>query len=364
MGPLLVATLFVALREQQISLPVLVDGRAETVQLDAGADASQAARTFCEQHNLDQSHLPAIVRALLSKQQRNRAPNVDAKCMNGLQIVTPGEISQAVQLFRRDGFVVVRDVLDIRHLLQLRAAAKTMVSDIVANDVGSTGFRRYSFGAASATGSLLHLHEWAALTELNTTFSILAAIFASEDFVVSSAGGDFCLPGADYQPLHSDLGDRRVLYDVAGEAVQTLGSFWDDQQQLTYRDLPTPFIAVNFPLVAFSEANGPMRQVPATQRSPEPIPALQDESPEMKATSLCPIPIGAAIIRDVRGWHGGTPYLAGAGSSKGLDDARVMASVEYFAPWYREEFSLTMPAAVFSKLTPRGQRMCRYVQAP
>jgi hypothetical protein len=72
--------------------------------------ARQAARTFCEQHNLDHSHLPAVVRAaLLSKQQRNRAPNADANCMNGLQIVAPGEISRAVQFLRRDGFVVVRD---------------------------------------------------------------------------------------------------------------------------------------------------------------------------------------------------------------------------------------------------------------
>jgi hypothetical protein len=356
---LIAATLLAALLEQRISLPVVVDGRTETVHLEDGTDAAQTARAFCEIHHIDQEHAPAIISALLSKQSNHAA----ATCMSSLEIVAPTEIVRAVELFRRDGFVVVKDVLSSAHLLQLQAAAKTLVATIVARGVGSTGPRRYSFGAASTSGSLLHMPEWAALTELNATFSILAGIFGSEDFVVASAGGDFCLPGADYQPLHSDLGDRRVLTNAAGELIKTMGSFWDDQYKLTFRDLPTPFVAVNFPLVAFDETNGPLRIVPATQRSPEPIPALQDESPEMRSTSLCPVPVGAAIIRDVRGWHGGTPYVE-AGRSEGKNGARVMASVEYFAPWYREEFVLSMPPATFSLLSSRGKRMCRYVQTP
>ena len=101
--------------------------------------------------------------------------------------------------------------------------------------------------------------------DLPTVAPILTAIFGSPDYVAFRGAGDFCLPGCDYQPLHSDMGDRRTV-EVAGK-TRTVGSFHDPAGRLSYRDLPCPFVSCNFLMVDFTRTNGPMRLIPGTQHS-------------------------------------------------------------------------------------------------
>ena len=164
---------------------------------------------------------PAIDFGALGWHGRDRhAPELDAQRsyleanngLAGLEILDPSEIERAVRLFRRDGFVVVGDVLDADQTAILRGGVREVVNDIIALDderTGNRGSHRYSFGGSSVTRSMLHRPEWQMLVDLPTVTPIITAIFESPDYILRAASGDFCLPGAvEYQPLHSDMGDR------------------------------------------------------------------------------------------------------------------------------------------------------------
>ena len=273
--------------------------------------------------------------------------------MRGLEVLAPHEVERAVQLFERDGFVVVRDALTPAQLEFMRAGCDTAIREMLALDpqrIGNRGSHRYSFGGASLTGQLVHRPEWAMLLDLPTVTPIVTAIFGSADYVARGGGGDFCLPGAvEYQPLHSDMGDRQTHRGA------TFGSFKDPSGRLTYRDLPCPFVCCNFTMVDFHALNGPTRQIPGTQHAREPIPSLAEEPQWMKLSTVCPAPAGSVIIRDVRAWHGGTPNLT--------DEVRAIPNAEFFAPWYREAVPVSMPRSLYDTLSAHAKRLCRYIVA-
>jgi len=148
------------------------------------------------------------------------------------------------------------------------------------------------------------------------------------------------LPGAiEYQGLHSD--------NMWSELPDPTG-------QITMRDVPVPVVTVNFALCDMTPENGPIRQIPGTQRSRTPIPRLVDEPEWMRLSTVCPAPAGAAIIRDIRAWHGGTPNLS--------NELRAMPNIEYLAPWFRSEaMTGCLPYERWKELSPHGQRISRYV---
>ena len=271
----------------------------------------------------------------------------------GLEVLEPGEIERAVRLFNRDGFVVVRDALDAAQTERLRAGVAEVVADIVALDPdrsGNRGSYRYSFGGSSITRSMLHRLEWQMLIDLPTVTPILTAIFGSGDYVVRAASGDFCLPGAvEYQPLHADMGDF-----VTPEATP-FSSFHDQRGHLSIRDLPCPYVCVNFMPIDMTRLNGPTRQIPGTQHSRAPIPRRSEEPEWMRLSTVCPAPAGAVQIRDVRAWHGGTPNLS--------DEVRAIPNVEYYAPWFREPMVPGITRADQLQLSEHAQRMTRFVVA-
>ncbi|MEM7092794.1 MAG: phytanoyl-CoA dioxygenase family protein [Actinomycetota bacterium] len=276
----------------------------------------------------------------------------------GLETVTPDRIEEAVRLFRRDGFVVVTDVLSGAELQRLRDGCAREIDAILALDPereGNRGSHRYSFGSSSLSGHLVHLPEWAMLIDLPTVTPIVSAIFGAPDYHLRGGGGDFCLPGAvEYQRLHADMGDRRTYSSLTGKQ-RTGGSFHDPSGRFSVRDLPIPSMTVNFLTVDFTRLNGPTRQIPATQHSREPIPSLDDEPEWMRLSTVCPAPAGSALIRDIRAWHGGTPNLS--------DEVRAIPNVEFWAPWYRENPRMSMPQDVWRGLSDHARRVARPVVA-
>jgi hypothetical protein len=282
---------------------------------------------------------PGVVALRQRLRERNGIP--------GLEVVRPDEVERATSLFHRDGFVAVRDAIEPGHLERLRNAAAEVIETLVAADPdgavggGAGGLpHRYSFGATSATRQMFHRPEWCELLDMPATTPILTAIFGSPNYIVCGSGGDLALPGAiEYQGLHSD--------NMWSELHDPLGG-------LTMRDLPVPAIHINFPLVDLTRENGPIRQIPGTHRSRAPIPTLADEPEWMRLSTVCPLPAGSAIFRDVRCWHGGTPNLS--------REVRAMPNVEYFAPWFRSEaVARAMSYGRWRTLSPHGQRICRYV---
>lgn len=267
--------------------------------------------------------------------------------IRGLPIVEPHEVTRAVQLFHRDGFVVVRDALTPAQTERFRAATDRQVDRILASDPqaavggGAGGLpHRYSFGSSSASRHMLHDAVWCEMIDLPTTTPILTAIFGSADYTVLGGGGDVALPGAiEYQGLHSD--------NLWQELPDPVG-------QVSMRDLPVPVLTINFTVCDLTTENGPIRQIPGSQRSRQPIPTLADEPMWMKLSTLCPVPAGSAIFRDNRCWHGGTPNLS--------RDTRAIPNIEYFAPWFRSEAMIkSMPYERWAELSPHAQRISRYI---
>jgi hypothetical protein len=268
--------------------------------------------------------------------------------IRGLDVLSPSDIRHAVDLFRRDGFVVIADVLNDEQTEILKRGCDEVIGEILSLDEdrkGNRGSHRYSFGGSSLTRSQLHRPEWRMLLELETVTDVVSAIFGSTDFVLRAASGDFCLPGATgYQPLHSDI------RDWADETTR-FSSFYDPRGQISIRDLPCPYIAVNFLPQDVTRLNGPTRQIPGTQNSRTPIPTLAEEPEWMRLSTVCPAPAGAVMIRDVRAWHGGTPNIS--------DEVRSIPNLEFYAPWFREPIVPGISYRDFKMLSERAQKLAR-----
>lgn len=270
--------------------------------------------------------------------------------ITGVEILDPSEIERAVRIFRRDGFVVIRDALDTRQTEFLRAGVVEVVDDIVALDQergGNRGSHRYSFGGSSVTRSMLHRPEWQMLVDLPTVTPIVTAIFESSNYMLRAASGDFCLPGAvEYQPLHSDMRDS------LGDDVTPFSAFHDPRGFISTRDIPCPYLCVNFLPFEQTALNGPTRQIPGTQHSRAPIPTLEEEPEWMRLSTVCPAPAGAVQIRDVRAWHGGTPNLS--------DELRAIPNLEFYAPWFREPVIPGISHADHQKLSEHAQHLTQF----
>jgi ectoine hydroxylase-related dioxygenase (phytanoyl-CoA dioxygenase family) len=251
--------------------------------------------------------------------------------MLSVELVGHTELEKAATIFHRDGFVAIKDALTPEQLEIARAGAQRVIDEQMAEtelEKANRGFARYSFGH-----QLPH-PEWMMLVDLPTILPIIDHIWGATGFRCMGAGGDYSVPGAQIQPLHSDIGE----------------TFHDPLGQVTFHDVPTPFIVVNFLMVDFTVENGAIRFVPGTQRSRSAVPTLDEEPEWMKNNHLC-APAGTAVIRDVRCWHAGTANTS--------NQIRPMTSVGYYADWYNSDNIGKFPLESFDKLSPRAQKLIR-----
>jgi len=273
--------------------------------------------------------------------------------IKGLDILEPTDVQHAADIFRRDGFVVIANALNSEQTDFLSQGCHEVMTEILALDEGRKGNRgshRYSFGGSSLTRSQLHRPEWQMLLDIPVVTEVVTAIFQSSNYVLRAASGDFCLPGAiGYQPLHSDVQDWR------DDTKTPFSAFFDPRRQLTIRDLPCPYVCVNFLPQEVTRLNGPTRQIPGTQHSRTPIPTLAEEPEWMRLSTVCPAPAGAIMVRDVRAWHGGTPNISQA--------ARSIPNLEFYAPWFREPIVPGISYTDFKKLSEHAQRLVRHCVA-
>ncbi|HEX3919447.1 MAG TPA: phytanoyl-CoA dioxygenase family protein [Caulobacteraceae bacterium] len=293
----------------------------------------------------------------------------------GLEIVSPHEIERARRIFFRDGFVVVRDLLDPAGLAAFREASASVLKQIL--DIPGIGGRkyltetdrlphRYSYGTASASRHLLHEPVWASMVDLATTTPILRHIFGGDDYWLLGAGGDLCLPGAiEYQTLHSDYRERFEL--TPGRLAQARrlgvelraaagGDDLDDRTRHLIFERTPPRVTINFLMTDLTCDNGPIRQIPGTQARPGGPPTQADEPEWMRLSTLVGAPAGAGVFRDTRAWHGATPNVS--------REIRAMPNVEYAAPWCGEaEFGVSMPHAIWAGLSPHAQDISARVKA-
>jgi len=256
-----------------------------------------------------------------------------------LPIVSACDLPKAAAgIFCRDGVVAVQGALQSEQLQRLRRACSRVMQDIVRHDpegLGGRGPKRYSFGGSSSTRAQLHHAEWAELVDVPAVTQVLDAIWGSSDYACVSAGGDFCLAGAPgHQNLHSDMVGR-------------------------YADEKPPMIAVNFLVEDQTPFNGPLRQIPQTQcRHMRFAPELAEEPKEWILSTMCPLPAGTAIIRDLRAWHGGTPNISASD--------RAMPNAEFVAPFCLDQAcfaTASMPFHIWEALPERGRHLARFLRA-
>ena len=271
----------------------------------------------------------------------------------GLEVFTTADVERAVKVFHRDGFVVIGDVLTPDQLAFVKAGVTEVAEEIVALDPEGKGNRmahRYSFGGCSSTRSQLHRPAWQLMLEVPFVHEIMEAIFESKGYMLRAASGDFCMPGAHgYQPLHSDMSDFNPA------KPSPFSAFHDPSHDLSTRDLPSPYVAINFLTVDATPLNGPTRQIPGTHKSRSPIPTLAEEPEWMRLSTVCPAPAGSIQIRDVRAWHGGTPNVSG--------ELRAIPNLEFYAPWFREPVVPGINRADWKKLGETARRITQFTVA-
>lgn len=222
------------------------------------------------------------------------------------------DVDAAVRAFQRDGYVVLSDALTQDEAQELFDIVKAKADEIVRLDEEGKippesrhGDRRYSWGEYG------HNREWEHLARNEKVLPILRGIWKGHDFSAVAAGGDFMLPGAGWQTLHSDM-----KWDGTGEPEPRL-------------------LIVNYYVSDVNVENGPVRIVPRTGRFPVPNYRLVGKrEPRWMKESLVTGKRGYAVVRDPRAWHGGTPNTSTA--------PRYMPNIEFvMAGASREEVCST-----------------------
>jgi len=152
------------------------------------------------------------------------------------------------------------------------------------------------------------------------------------------------------------LGSRpRWAYSSANVALPADGDI-QPQSQPTHSDAyfhhPThPFaLVISVPLVTMTPENGSTEVWLGTHegfdsRLQEAITSIDnaegglgkarlEERRRLRPPAQPVVPKGAVVIRDIRLWHGGKPNFS--------KEARVLLSMVYFAPWYRNQMKMPM----------------------
>lgn len=226
-------------------------------------------------------------------------------------------IDDAAAIFHRYGFCILLNALGGQEIADVLQTCLEVEAEMLLLDPDRLGCRdagRYSFGAAAKSGHMLHHPAWQHLLQSTPVLMVLKKIFP-EGFIFSGGGGDFVLgKTVNYQSLHSDLGPSRVPPECRS-------------------DQP-PMISINFTVQHVTGENGPLRVVPGRRvvvGKTDAPPCFSEEPEVLRQSKLCPLPPGAAIIRDLRLWHGGTPNIS--------NETRFLPSVEVMSLKYSQYIS-------------------------
>ena len=294
--------------------------------------------------------------------------------IRGLEICEPHETKKIARILRRDGFAVVKDLLNPEQLARWRdGCAEALRAILSVPDAGNRKYvtetgrlpHRYSYGTSSASRQMLHHSAWASMVDLPTTTPIVTEIFGGSDYRVWGSGGDLCLPGAiEYQHLHSDGRDPQHLSEARIAQAERLGAQLrrdddgnlDVPSQKLIMEMTPPMVTINFIMCDLTWENGPIRQIPGTHTLEQNPPHPGEEPDWMKHSTLVGATAGSGVFRDNRAWHGATPNLS--------KEIRALPNVEYGAPWWTPQmFSKIMPHEIWETLTPFGQQLCDWVKA-
>jgi ectoine hydroxylase-related dioxygenase (phytanoyl-CoA dioxygenase family) len=151
------------------------------------------------------------------------------------------------------------------------------------------------------------------------------------DGVMCQLATDTPCAGSEHQELHRDT---QLLFPESGA------------------ETPPYQLAVNFPLVDVTDANGPMEYAPGTHMLSKADGMAKVASGEIPLVRAC-MSRGDVMIRDVRHIHRGTPNPSPV--------PRPMVVIGYSRRWlHRPEVNIRVPADVLVALPERARRWLRF----
>jgi ectoine hydroxylase-related dioxygenase (phytanoyl-CoA dioxygenase family) len=204
--------------------------------------------------------------------------------------MSPEHLRQAVEAIRREGYVVLENVVSHEHLGILRERMDEDSRRLIrAEKWGGAGripfhlqqgpppFAPYVFSDVVANPFIIQV-----------TKELLG-----EGLFNSFYNGNTNCPGSSTQPLHSDG-----------------GHLWPRMKEAH----PTAAVVVNISPLDVTEENGAVELWPGTHMVTEPERRIDEEAEAARRKMVPPVrgvaKKGSALIRDIRLWHRGVPNLS------------------------------------------------------
>lgn len=229
--------------------------------------------------------------------------------------------------FRRDGFVLLQQHFERDVLAAWRVAFEPLLARHLAADEAP-----HNRGAARFYVTLPFSEPFAdARMYADPDILRICRLLVGDDMFMCQLATDTPLLGSEYQDVHRDT---PPLFPEAG--IET-----------------PPFqLAVNFPLVDVTLANGPLEIAAGTHEQSKEIGMGQIARGDVALTPL-EMRVGDVLIRDVRGLHRGTPNAT--------TEARPMVVIGYSRRWlFRPEVCVRIGQSMWAGLTDEQRHLLRF----
>lgn len=241
--------------------------------------------------------------------------------------LTPETLATAVQQVKVDGYVIFESVLTADFLDELRTAYNALFEKYMLNPEPRPVYNhhRLDLPFRPPFNDERVINHPLAMPVIDTLLGT--------DCVCRYFASNTCLPGSEYQPVHSDVA---ALFPEAG------------------LNPPAYHIVLNFSLVDTSEENGPMEIWPGgTHFSTLSEAEIERVAPQMHSKPVT-MPAGSILIRDGRMWHRGTHNRS--------DSARPNIGLVYTRSWMaiRNQRRIGIPQETHNRLSERSRQLFRF----
>jgi ectoine hydroxylase-related dioxygenase (phytanoyl-CoA dioxygenase family) len=235
-------------------------------------------------------------------------------------------LQSAVEHVRMNGYVILERVLSPDFIAELHGAFLELFNAYIEKTDPNRGANRYQMNLPFQLPFCDNR-----IIENSLVMPIVESLIGT-DYLCPYFASDTPMPGAEYQPVHSD-----------GPTL--------------FPDVPIPLppysIVINFPLVDFREDNGPVEIWPGGthHHTFSGNSDMQAVAEDMYSIPVI-MPAGSILIRDARMWHRGTPNHS--------DGARPNMALIYSRPWYKIRYpALEIPRRIHNALSERAKNFLR-----
>ena len=234
--------------------------------------------------------------------------------------LTGERLQGAVRGLREDGFAILHRAVDLDHIAVLRDKMLSDVATILARPDAPFNFNAGNVQQDPPPCAPFLFRD----VLFNEAMISFTRAVLGDGLFNSFYSGNTAVPGGTRQPVHPDY-----------------GQLWPNLTTAT----PPYCIAINVPLVDFTEENGATELWPGTHL--DTAPWIGDASIRVEPSQLdkwrergpirATVPAGSLIVRDLRMWHAGMPNQT--------DTPRPMIAMIHFVSWWKDIAPVDFPEA-------------------